>query len=143
MIAAGKTEEETEKRLGALLRDGVPIVSIDNVNGELGGDFLCQVTERPLVRAAHSRCQRSAEFECRAAVFATGNNLTLVGDMTRRAVLCSLDAGVEQPELREFTFDPVARVMENRGAYVAAILTIAMAYWAAGSPKVCGTVCKL
>jgi putative DNA primase/helicase len=35
VIAAGKTEEETEKRLGALLRDAVPVVSIDNVNGEL------------------------------------------------------------------------------------------------------------
>jgi len=50
VIAAGKTEEETEKRLGALLRDAVPVVSIDNVNGELGGDMLCQLMERPLVR---------------------------------------------------------------------------------------------
>src|SRR3712207_4420673 len=50
VIAAGKDAEETEKRLGALLRDGVPIISIDNVEGELGGDMLCQVTERPLVR---------------------------------------------------------------------------------------------
>lgn len=50
VIAAGKDAEETEKRLGALLRDGVPIISIDNVEGELGGDMLCQVTERPFVR---------------------------------------------------------------------------------------------
>ena len=50
VIAAGKTEEETEKRLGALLRDGVAVVSLDNVSGELGGDALAQMTERPLVR---------------------------------------------------------------------------------------------
>src|ERR687889_254265 len=40
VIAAGKDAEETEKRLGALLRDGVPIISIDNVEGELGGTML-------------------------------------------------------------------------------------------------------
>jgi hypothetical protein len=80
------------------------------------------------------------EFECKASLFATGNNLTLVGDMTRRAVLCSLDAGMEQPELRQFDFDPVARVLENRGAYVTAAITISMAYHAAGKPEVCGPI---
>jgi len=140
VITAGKTPEETEKRLGALLREGVPIVSIDNVNGELGGDMLCQVTERPLVRVRILGRSEVPEFECKASVFATGNNLTLVGDMTRRAVMCSLDAGVEQPELRHFSFDPLARVLENRGAYVAAVITIARAYHAAGKPQVCGPI---
>ena len=54
--------------------------------------------------------------------------------MVRRTVLCSLDAGVERPELREFAFDPIARVLENRGAYVAAAITISRAYRAAGLP---------
>lgn len=137
VIAAGKDAEETEKRLGALLRDGVPIISIDNVEGELGGDMLCQVTESPLVRVRILGLSEVPEFECKATVFATGNGLTLLGDMTRRAVLCSLDAKVERPELRRFAFDPIARVLENRGAYVAAALTIARAYRAAGLPEVC------
>ena len=50
VITPGRTMEETEKRLGALLLAGVSMISLDNVNGELGGDMLCQVTERPLVR---------------------------------------------------------------------------------------------
>ena len=50
VIAAGRTEDETEKRLGALLLAGDPIISLDNVNGELRGDTLCQMTERPVVR---------------------------------------------------------------------------------------------
>ena len=137
VIAAGKTAEETEKRLGALLREGVSIVSIDNVTGPLGGDMLCQVTERPFVRVRILGVSEAPEFECKATVFATGNGLTLLGDMTRRAVLCSLDAGEERPELRQFAFDPIARVLENRGAYVAAALTIAQAYRAAGLPEVC------
>ena len=140
VIAAGKTEEETEKRLGALLRDAVAVVSIDNVNGELGGDMLCQMTERPLVRVRILGRSEAPELEIRSTTFATGNNLTLVGDMTRRTVLCTLDAKVERPELREFGFDPVERVMADRGAYVAAVMTIIRAYQAAGSPKVCGPI---
>jgi RepB DNA-primase from phage plasmid len=138
VIAAGKSEEETEKRLGALLRDGVSVVSIDNVNGELGGDALAQMTERPLVRMRILGKSEAPEFECKAAMFATGNNLTLVGDMVRRAVISTLDAGIERPELRNFEFDPIDRVLQNRGAYVAACLTIVRAYRAAGAPKVCG-----
>jgi hypothetical protein len=137
VIAAGKTEEETEKRLGALLRDGVSVVSLDNVSGELGGDALAQMTERPLVRVRILGRSEAPEFECKAAVFATGNNLVLVGDMVRRAVTCTLDAGIERPELREFGFDPLDSVLQNRGAHVAACLTIARAYKAAGAPKVC------
>jgi putative DNA primase/helicase len=48
-MAAGRTEEETEKRLGAALLAWQPLISIDNVNGELGGDALCQIIERPVV----------------------------------------------------------------------------------------------
>jgi putative DNA primase/helicase len=138
VIAAGKSEEETEKRLGALLRDGVSVVSIDNVSGELGGDALAQMTERPLVRMRILGKSEAPEFECKAAMFATGNNLVLVGDMVRRAVICTLDASVERPELREFQFDPIDRILQNRGAYVAAGLTVVRAYRAAGAPKVCG-----
>jgi len=77
------------------------------------------------------------EFECKATLFATGNNVTLVGDMTRRAIVCQLDARMERPELRKFAFDPVERVLADRGTYVAAAITIARAYRMAGRPKVC------
>ena len=140
VIAAGKTEEETEKRLGALLRDAVPVVSIDNVNGDLGGDMLCQLTERPLVRVRILGKSEAPELECRSTTFATGNNLVLVGDMTRRAVVCSLDAEMDRPELRTFDFDPIGTVLADRGAYVAAALTVIRAYRIAGSPAVCGPI---
>jgi putative DNA primase/helicase len=47
VIAAGRSEEETEKRLGSALLASQPLVTIDNVNGELRGDALCQIIERP------------------------------------------------------------------------------------------------
>ncbi len=77
----------------------------------------------------------NAEVPSNAAIFATGNNLTLQGDMTRRAVRATLDAGVERPELRAFDRDPAAMVTAHRGDYVAAALTILRAYHVAGRPQ--------
>jgi hypothetical protein len=58
--------------------------------------------------------------------------------MTRRGLIANLDPKVERAELREFNFIPVERMMKDRGAYIAAALTIGRAYIAAGSPNVCG-----
>ncbi|MEI5685453.1 hypothetical protein [Sphingomonas kyungheensis] len=134
VIAAGRNEEETEKRLGAALLNGQAIVSIDNVNGELGGDALCQMIERPVVSVRPLGVSKLVKIESRATTFATGNNIQLVGDMTRRTLLCSLDPNMERPELRTFQASPFDEVLRNRGKYVAAALTIARAYVAAGFP---------
>lgn len=134
VIAAGRDEAETEKRLVSALFAGQPIISIDNVNGDLGGDFLCQMIERPIVEPRVLGTSKSVRIESRATTFATGNNIRLVGDMTRRVVLCSLDPNVERPELREFRARPFDLVLADRGKYVAAALTVARAYAVAGFP---------
>jgi putative DNA primase/helicase len=136
VMAAGRTEEETEKRLGAALLAGQPIISIDNVNGELGGDALCQIIERPVVEIRILGKSQLVRIEARCTVLATGNNLVLVGDMTRRVVRCTLDANQERPELRQFRRDPVSDVLADRGRYVSAALTMVRAYIIAGRPCV-------
>ncbi|WP_424813551.1 topoisomerase [Roseococcus sp. YIM B11640] len=132
--AAPDDEGETEKRLVGLLMGGYPICSLDNVNGELGGDLLCQAIERPIIRIRLLGKSDIFEVESRATFFATGNNLRVRGDMVRRTVVCSLDANMERPELREFKGDPVREVLGNRGRYVSACLIIVRAYIEAGRP---------
>ncbi|WP_311269735.1 hypothetical protein [Sphingobium sp. WCS2017Hpa-17] len=134
VIAAAPKEDETEKRLVAALIGGQAIISIDNVNGQLGGDLLCQMIERPVVQPRILGSSKLVKIESRATCFATGNNIHLVGDMTRRAVVCMLDPGVERPELRRFKSNPRQTVMANRGKYIAAALTVVRAYAAAGHP---------
>ncbi len=134
VAAAAETAEETEKRLVGLLLSAFPIVSLDNVNGELGGDVLCQAVERPLIRVRPLGRSDIIEIESRACIFATGNALRVRGDMVRRSLVCALDANMERPELRQFAADPVAEVVENRGLYVGACLTVVRAYLAAGCP---------
>lgn len=135
VIAAGKTEEETEKRLGAIMMAGQTIVSIDNLNGDLSGDFLCQAVERPLVQVRILGKSEQVQIESRATIFATGNNITIKGDMIRRSLLCSLDPNLERPELREFEKNPFDAILRSRGEYIAAALTIVRAYIEAGRPE--------
>lgn len=135
VLAAGKNEEETEKRLSSALLAGQPIINLDNVNGLLGGDFLCQLIERPIVEVRILGKSQVVKLESRSTVFATGNNISVIGDMTRRIIMCRLDANIERPELREFKDDPVARVLQNRGLYIHAALTIVRAYIEAGRPN--------
>jgi putative DNA primase/helicase len=128
VITNCKNEEEMEKRLGALIIEGVPIFSLDNCTIDLGGEMLCQITERRLVRPRILGKSHLPLCESRASVFATGNNIGFAADMTRRGLTANLDTGKERPELRQFESNPVATVLSNRGKYVAAILTIARAW---------------
>jgi putative DNA primase/helicase len=131
VISAGPDEAETEKRIAGLLLAGYPLISIDNVNGELGGDLLCQAIERPLIRIRPLGKSDINEIESASTIFCTGNQLRVRGDMVRRTLVCDLDAGVERPELRTFRSDPVAKVLADRSTYVSACLTIVRAYLAA------------
>jgi putative DNA primase/helicase len=128
VIAAGRTEEETEKRLGGAMLKGFPLISIDNLNGELGGDALCQYIERPRVAIRVLGESNIITVENRATIFATGNNMQPTGDVLRRVLTCSLDPNLERPELRTFTGDPVATVLADRGKYIAAAMTIVRAW---------------
>ena len=134
VMAVADKDDETEKRLLGMLLAGFPIISLDNVNGELGGDLLCQAIERPLIRARPLGSSEIMEIESRATLLATGNALRVRGDMTRRTLLCTLDAGMERPELRPFEDNPAAAVAGDRGLYVAAALTIVRAYLNEGQP---------
>lgn len=136
VISTGKDEIEMEKRLGAALMTGQPLISIDNISGELGGDALCQIIERPVVDIRVLGQSKNMRIEARGtSVFATGNNFTLVGDVCRRVITINLDAGMERPEMRQFDFDPIERVLADRGKYIAAALTICRAYFVAGRPN--------
>jgi hypothetical protein len=134
VMSAGENEAETEKRLGAALLAGQPIISIDNLNGDLGGDALCQIIERPVVEIRVLGKSERVRIEARSSLFATGNNIRMVGDMVRRVLRCRLDSNLERPELRQFGSNPVKAVLSDRGRYIAAALTVVRAYVIAGKP---------
>jgi putative DNA primase/helicase len=135
VISQGKDEAEQEKRLGASLLAGDSLISIDNCEAPLGGEVLCQMLTQQLVKTRVLGQSLNVVAPTTIAMFATGNNLTVNGDMTRRALLCSLDPKCERPELREFKTDPHALIASHRGKYTVAALTVLRAYHVAGRPK--------
>src|SRR5262249_2841182 len=75
---------------------------------------------------------RHIEVPINAAIFATGNNLTMGGDLTRRVLLCSIDPQCERPELRQFDTDVIETILANRSALVTAVLTVLRAWHVSG-----------
>ena len=138
VITALKSVEETEKRLGAIVLSGIPMVSLDNCSHDLGGEFLCQMAERPVIKVRILGYSETPDCEVHTADYATGNNIGFKGDMTRRGLVCNLEARDERPELRKFNRNTLRQAGANRATYVAAALTIMRAYLAAGAPEVCG-----
>jgi putative DNA primase/helicase len=134
VITTCKSVEEMEKRLGALLLEGAPMINLDNASDNIGGDLLCQITEQRIVRIRILGRSEAPTCEWRGCMFATGNNVALTGDMTRRGLICNINPKVERPELREFPFNPIERLLSDRGSYVAAALTITRAFIAVGCP---------
>jgi putative DNA primase/helicase len=134
VTAQGAHEEELEKRLGAHLLAGDSIIAIDNCSKPLGGDLLNQILTQQTARPRTLGRSEVPILSTGAFVAANGNNLVISGDLTRRAIICRLDAKIERPEQRTFDWNPVAVVKANRPAYVAAALTILRAYHVADRP---------
>jgi hypothetical protein len=134
-LSQGKTPEEDEKRFSTVLAAGDLVINLDNCERAVSGDFLCSMLTQEVVQARILGLSERRVLPCAALVLASGNNLTLAGDMSRRAVICRLDAGVERPDTREFNFDCHAEVIDARPELVVAGLTMLRAYRAAGSPS--------
>jgi len=134
VMSQGKTEEEFEKRIGALMLAGETMIPIDNCEAPLGGEYLCAVLTQTVARTRILGRSEAPELPTNTMITATGNNLRLTGDMTRRAVICRLDPQCERPELREFDRDPIAEIKADRPRYLIAALTVLRAFWQAGRP---------
>lgn len=135
MMSQGKSEEEDEKRLSSVLIAGDQVIIIDNCDRPIQGDFLCSMLTQERAKPRILGKSEMRQVPTRCLVMATGNNLVLVGDITRRVLICRLDAEVERPDQRQFDFDPRQEAFEQRPELVVAGLTILRAYIAAGRPK--------
>jgi hypothetical protein len=135
VITQSRSEEETEKRLAAALIACDAIISLDNCQFPIAGGLLCVAVSQSMIKVRMLGLSQNIEIPSNAALFATGNNLVVGSDMSRRMLVCTLDPQQERPELREFEDDPLKIIKRDRGSYVAAALTILRAYHNAGRPN--------
>jgi putative DNA primase/helicase len=128
-------EEELEKRLSAALLAGDAAIAIDNCEHPLQSTFLCQALTQQSLNIRVLGVSKNIETPVNAAIYATGNNLTIVGDLTRRTLICDLDAHCERPELRTFADNVLHTALAERGRLVTAALTVLRA-WHVANEKI-------
>ena len=84
VVSAGKSPEETEKRLGSALLGGDAIIAIDNVNGPFGGDTICSILTQRVVKIRVLGLSKMPDCPTNVSLFVNGNNMVLQGDVNRR-----------------------------------------------------------
>ncbi|MDQ3295441.1 MAG: hypothetical protein M3619_02500 [Myxococcota bacterium] len=134
-MANTANDEETRKRLLAIAMMSPSMVTIDNVEGEIGSPSLAMALTSGVVSDRVLGASRMATVSLRPVWSYTGNNIMLRGDLGRRVAPIDLDPKVENPEDRTFERgDLKSYVYAHRPRLVVAALTVLRAYVLAGMP---------
>jgi hypothetical protein len=130
------SEEEWRKRITATLLAGRPAVLLDNLSGVLNtGAFAAALTSGTWTDRVLGE-SREVHLPIRNMWVATGNNLGLSPELTRRTVACFLDPGTVRPADRDrkaFRHPNLLQwAEENRRELVEAALTL-IEHWRLGA----------
>jgi putative DNA primase/helicase len=133
-MAEGNCDEEWRKRLTAVLAEGPTFVLLDNLNRTLDSGALAAALTSRVWKDRILGSTKTATLPNTAVWLASGNNTRLSRELIRRTVWCRLDARVGAPWERSNFRHPhlLAWAQANRGALVAAALTLCRAWLAAG-----------
>jgi hypothetical protein len=128
MVAQATKVEEFEKELGTMLIGGVALMVVDNCTMPIDSNRLNAMLTAETIRVRVLGLSRDVETPTNVSLFATGNDLKMIGDLTRRALRSDLNADCERPELRKFEGNLKEDTKRLRPKLVAACLTILRAW---------------
>ena len=134
MLSFSGNEVEDKKALFSALMASPRIIVYDNIERPIEGAHLCTIMTQEVWQDRVLGVSEMASVPTNVLFIGTGNNITCRGDMTRRQVVCHMDARSEHPDQRDFDFDPRTIAFEQRTELVIAALTVLRAYHAAGRP---------
>jgi hypothetical protein len=129
-------EEELRKRITSLVIGGDRLVLFDNLSGIFGNATLDAALTGTTWSDRLLGFNRTAKAPLTMTWFATGNNVALGSDTTRRVCPIRLESAEERPEERTDFRHPnlLEWVASRRPLLLAAALTILRGYCAAGRP---------
>jgi putative DNA primase/helicase len=136
--AGSDDTEEMRKRAETAALSGRPAIHFNNLptGMVLESDAICQMSTEGQLMIRTLGKHEEGLCDCRATtIFVNGNNITMGRDLVTRTLICRLDANMEKPWERSFDFDPIEEVRCNRGKYLAAVFTMALAFKTAGYPE--------
>ena len=139
MMPPPKTDEEWNKIITTIMLKGETMMVIDNIEGDLYSASLSVLLTSRVWKGRILGRSEDISAPNIITPIATGNNIRLRGDLPRRCIWVRMDAKMARPWLRHpkgFKHPRLIEwVLENRGAILAAILTIARGWVVAGMPE--------
>ena len=132
-----ESNPEWRKQITTQLSSGNTFVVIDNVENHIGDPSLAAVLTAASWSDRLLGTNTCVRLPASVVWIATGNNVQTAGDIPRRCYWVRLNPQTSYPERRTgFRHDPLLQyIEENRGSILAAMLTIARAWFAAGQPQ--------
>jgi hypothetical protein len=139
-----RDEDEFRKRISSFALEGRRVALLDNISGDLGSDALdAALTSTMWDDRRLGSLASLGEIPLRIVWSATGNNLSLRGDMVRRVLFARIESAEEKPEERRDFKHP--RLLDHIRRYRTRLhidaLTIVRAYIVAECPDV--EICNL
>ena len=130
------TTEEATKVILSLLLTGPAVIEFDDMDTDWTPHGIIKriltadnITERIL------GVSKTATVSTRTLFLGSGNNVGPVRDLLRRVLTIHIDPRCATPATMSYKGLPVDKVRQNRGKYVAAVLTIIQAWREAGMPR--------
>lgn len=130
------TSEEATKVILSLLLTSPAVIEFDDMDT----DWIPHGTIKRMLTAEQITdrilgVSKIATVSTRTLFLGSGNNVGPVRDLLRRVVTIHIDPRCSTPATMTYKSFPVERVRKQRGLYVAAVLTIILAWRRAGSPR--------
>lgn len=135
-LSMAEDEDEVRKAITSALESGSTLNVFDNLEGSIRSARLASALTAGTWADRVLGKTHTLHLPVRCSWVANGNNVTLRGDLPRRAYWVKLDprlarpwrrSGFRHPDLPEY-------VLRHRGDILAAVLTLARAWFAAGRP---------
>ena len=130
------TSEEATKVILSLLLTSPGVIEFDDMDT----DWIPHGTIKRMLTAEKITdrilgVSKTATVSTRTLFLGSGNNVGPVRDLLRRVLTIHVDPRCATPATLTYIGSPVHKVRKNRGVYVAAVLTIILAWRRAGSPR--------
>lgn len=130
------TSEEATKVILSLLLTSPAVIEFDDMDT----DWIPHGTIKRMLTAEQITdrilgVSKTATVSTRTLFLGSGNNVGPVRDLLRRVVTIHIDPRCATPATMTYKNFPVEKVRKQRGRYVAAVMTIILAWRKAGSPR--------
>lgn len=126
---SAKNDDELRKRLTSSLLNNDRAILFDNIIETFDSPTLATFLTNAKYSDRVLNQSKNMSFNNKLLVLITGNNIEFAGDMLRRVLKCRLDTQLQDPTTRNFTFNPIEYIKQNRYNLVIAGLTIIKAYF--------------